>query len=127
MTAVATLPYPCGIPSDSVSPYILKNSTWHAISQFTVNAASCTVTFTVPNDPVVGLFASTAAITTSISTTLPTTLPTTVPTTVPAGQPLSGSSSTLIIAVVVIVVIAVAAYAALRARGRSRGWPKAGR
>ena len=127
VTAVATLPYPCGIPSDSVSPYILKNSTWHAISQFTVNAASCTVTFTVPNDPVVGLFASTAAITTSISTTLPTTLPTTVPTTVPAGQPLSGSSSTLIIAVVVIVVIAVAAYAALRARGRSRGWPKAGR
>ena len=114
----ATLSYPCSLPAGSIVPYIQKNGTWIAITPFTVNSGSCTVTFTVPKDPVVGLFENNTVSTTTTTTVLPTTtLPVTVaPTTI--AQPTYGSSGTtyLIAAIVVIVIVAVIAYAMLKGK-----------
>jgi hypothetical protein len=52
----ATLSYPCNISSGMIAPYILENGTWNPIPQFTSNQAACTVTFSIPNDPLVALF-----------------------------------------------------------------------
>jgi hypothetical protein len=113
-----TIKYNCNVPSNRVTPFILRNGTWVAITPFTVNATACTVSFAVPRDPVVALFETPAPPTT---TTLPiTTVPTTViqNTTTPSTSSNSTSISSLAIAAVVIVVIVViaAAYYVLRMR-----------
>ena len=45
--------FPCG--STNVRPYILKNGTWKSINLFTVNESACSITFSIPSDPIVGL------------------------------------------------------------------------
>ena len=107
MTVSATMSYPCSLPSGSIAPYILKNGTWLAITPFTVNEAACTETFTVPKDPIVGLFENNnfAAATTTI-------LPTTVAPTTTIAQTTGGSGTTyMIAAIVVIIIIGAVAYA----------------
>ena len=56
----AVVGYPCSISSSKIAPFILENGSWSAITPFSVDAAACTVSFTVPDDPVIGLFAATA-------------------------------------------------------------------
>ena len=102
-----TISIPCG---SNAAPYKLYGSTWTALP-FTTNTPGCTITFSVPADPVIGIFTSspipppsptgvsqqttvsTTTVLTTVSTTIPTTtasttiLPTTtVPTTVPVTQ-----------------------------------------
>ncbi len=53
---IVTASYPCGIPSRSIQPFELSSTgTWVAISPFRVNAAACTLTFTVDADPVIAI------------------------------------------------------------------------
>jgi uncharacterized membrane protein YgcG len=51
-----TIGYPCSDPG--VAPYILRDGLWEEITPFTTNSASCTLNFSIPADPVVGLFSS---------------------------------------------------------------------
>jgi hypothetical protein len=119
-----TLRYPCSIPSTKVAPYIIKNNTWVAITPFTVDAASCTVTFTVPKDPVVGLLTSYAASTTvtTVQTTTPTTVLSTAPTTT-VQQSSFATGGTIAVVVIIIIIAAVVAYVILRNPKKSR-WPR---
>ena len=45
--------FPCG--STNVRPYILKNGTWKSINLFTINESACSITFSIPSDPIVSL------------------------------------------------------------------------
>ena len=48
--------YPCG--SLSPTPYKLIAGAWSEITPFTDNSASCTLTFSIPSDPVIAVFIS---------------------------------------------------------------------
>ena len=52
----STISYPCRTYYSGIAPYILKNNTWIKIAPFTLNASSCKVSFTIPNDPIIGIF-----------------------------------------------------------------------
>lgn len=56
--------YPCTFGSN-VAPYEF-NTVWSAITPFAVNSAACTVSFTVPADPVYGVFQTAVTTTTTI-------------------------------------------------------------
>ncbi len=99
--------YPCNIPAANIRPFILENGTWDAISPFTVNATSCTVSFSMPADPVVAIMEQnqTAPKTPSNASAVSTLLPTTA-----AAQPTpSSTSSVLLIAVIIIIIIIIIA------------------
>ena len=102
-----TVAYPCG---SNAAPYKLNATTgaWTALSysrNTTAAPASCTISFTIPPDPIVGLFSSSPAPTgplnggtivvpTTISTTVATTIPTTI-TTVPTTTILTTVTTTV--------------------------------
>ena len=112
--------YPCNIPPEFVSPfkYIAHNSTWMRITPFIVNAATCTIEFTVPKDPLIGIFSNyTAPTSTTILQT--TTVPATVITTTIQSAPPSKSSTYYYIIILVVAVALVIIYLiASRKRGR---------
>ena len=113
LTVNITMKYPCSISSSNISPFILKNGAWQAILIYTVNAASCTVKFTIPKDPVVAIFESTSpTMTTSNSTS----------TTSEAQKlvvPPPNDTGVIILVIVIVVVAAVILFFQLR--GKSRG------
>jgi hypothetical protein len=123
LTVNATLHYNCSIPSAAVSPFILNASTlnWQKISSFTVNQTSCSVSFSVPIDPVVALLftkpINATTITTSVSTiTSSTTIASTV-------KPAAGGGPTTLnieIAAGIVVAIVLAALFVYR-RNRGKG------
>ncbi|MGD0728650.1 MAG: hypothetical protein ABR981_01075, partial [Candidatus Micrarchaeaceae archaeon] len=39
----------------NVEPYILENGIWKAITPYSINAKACTVSFSIPADPIVAL------------------------------------------------------------------------
>ena len=47
--------YDCSINASTLQPYMYKNGTWEQISAFSVDSAACTITFTIPKDPVIAL------------------------------------------------------------------------
>jgi len=101
--------YPCSIPSDLVAPYIFKNNTWFAITNYTVNATACTISFYIPNDPIVAIFEKniSTTTTTSIATTIPTTIPTTTPTTIYYPPPSPKPSSPLVAEALILIIILI--------------------
>jgi hypothetical protein len=116
VTLTMMLRYSCSIQSTTIAPYkLLGNGKWSPITPFTTDSSACTVTFTIPPDPIVALFESIKPIsTTSASTTMPTT--TVATTTAPqSGQP-KGFGYALVLVVVVVVIIAAVAYYLLRRR-----------
>ena len=105
--------YPCSIPSDLVVPYIFKNNTWLAITNYTVNATACTVSFNIPSDPIVAIFEKSVptTTTTSIATTIPTTIPTTIYYPLPSPKPRSPIVvEALILIIILIAIILVLLY-----------------
>lgn len=106
----ATLKYPCSIPSSSVKPFILENGTWTPISPYTINAASCSISFAIPPDPVVALMSYSPA---PPATTLQTTTVTTTVAATTAAQTSIGSGGTNLWEIGIgaaIVIIAISAY-----------------
>jgi hypothetical protein len=103
-----TSPYPCGINSSLIKPFEIVNGAWIAIMPFSVNATSCTVSFVVPKDPILGIFQKTVPATTTVTTTIKTTA------TIPAapGAPSPESQTILLVIAIVIVIIIIAAIAA---------------
>ncbi|MDE1833682.1 MAG: hypothetical protein KGH58_04670, partial [Candidatus Micrarchaeota archaeon] len=123
VTTRMNLTYDCSLPASSVAPYILKNYTWREITNFTIDTSACSVSFAIPNDPVIAVFAAPQAQqsgsggsggiqasgggpivgypqpstqpTTSVTTTAPTTVPTTTPTTTAATTTVSEVTTTI--------------------------------
>jgi len=113
ITAFFVEHYPCSIPGDLVAPYIFKNNTWLAITNYTVNATTCTVSFNIPSDPIVAIFEKSmpTTTTTSIATTIPTTTPTTIYYPSPSPKPSSSLViEPLILIIIVIIIILVLLY-----------------
>ena len=113
ITAFFVEHYPCSIPSGLVAPYIFKNNTWLAITNYTVNATACTVSFNIPSDPIVAIFEKSVptTTTTSIATTIPTTIPTTIYYPSPSPKPRSPIVvEALILIIIVIIIILVLLY-----------------
>ncbi len=118
-----TMHYNCNIPSSLVAPYKFAKpaNEWVAITPFSINTTACTITFTVPKDPIVALFETPApvtSVTTSASTTAATTAATTSIATV-VTQPYPSSGTTIVIAIIVLIIILIVvalAYSRLRKR-----------
>ncbi len=131
-----SLKYLCGINSSILAPFILKNDTWYKISNFSIDTASCTVSFAIPNDPIVSLMEQHVNTTITPTSIVPKTSPTTTLNTTPitnatpystsaayyttiaaknisttqAYNSASGSTGIEIIAIIVIIVLIVVAY-----------------
>jgi len=112
ITAFFVEHYPCSIPSGLVVPYIFKNNTWLEITNYTVNATACTVSFNIPSDPIVAIFEKSVptTTTTSIATTIPTTIPTTIYYPSPSPKPSPIVVEALILIIIVIIIILVLLY-----------------
>ncbi len=52
-----TVSYSCSIDGNTIAPYILSKTDglWTPITPFTVNASACTISFTIPADPIIAL------------------------------------------------------------------------
>ncbi|MDE1810562.1 MAG: hypothetical protein KGH66_00775 [Candidatus Micrarchaeota archaeon] len=110
--------YSCGTNGSSLQPYILKNGTWTAITQFSVNTSSCKMSFAIPKDPVVGIMQHAAAAPTTTVQPTTTVLPTTTTAQSPAstGQSNGGEAAVAVVIVIIIVVIAAAALSMRKKR-----------
>jgi hypothetical protein len=126
VTTNITMPYPCSISSKILAPYKrLASGSWTPITDFAVNTASCTVTFGIPPDPIVGLFEYKA--TASTTSTAPTTIaPTTSATTTVQQTQRQANNLRTMLAAAIIVVIIIIILAALFYR-LSKGKKKGGR
>jgi hypothetical protein len=106
VTTTLTMAYPCSLPSDEVAPYKLTANGWSEISTFSVNAASCSITFAKPSDQVVGLFqyqqpTTTVMATTSLATT------TALVNATPITQPQSKGGYILAVIIIVVIIAAI--------------------
>ncbi len=118
VTTSLIMKYQCSISPSAIVPYkLLKNGTWSAIKGFSVNPTACSVTFTIPPDPVVGLFQNVALLTTTILPTIRTTQSTssTMPATV---TPSSNNSNSVLIAAIIVMIILVIAYLSTKKKGK---------
>ncbi len=114
-----TLHYGCSEPSSRIVPYIYRNSAWQEIEPFSVNVSACTISFSMPADPIVGVFSTpTPTTTTTMQTTVPTTSATYTSTIVQAPATQSNTPMYAAVAVVIILAVVVAAYLSLRKKGR---------
>ena len=50
--------YSCNVPSNTIKPFILKNTSWYLITNFTTNSQKCSISFNAPSDPLIGIFSS---------------------------------------------------------------------
>ena len=103
-----TIAYPCSIRPGNIEPFVLKNSTWHPISNFKVNTGTCTVKFAIPQDPIVALMYLSGG-----SGGTPSQLP--GPPSVP-GPSIIGY---IIVAASVVIIFALAAHIVMAHRRRS--------
>ncbi len=116
ITAFITIPYSCSSGQPS-APYLLKNGTWSAITPFFVNSSACTVSFSIASDPVIGLFASNAAVPPSSTTVAPTT---TVAST-PKAPPAAANYEITALAIVVVIIVVIIAFIASKKAPKKAG------
>ena len=74
ISVTATIRYPCSIQASTITPFkLFSNDSWVPITPFstqyvhTADGSVCTVSFTVPPDPTIGIFYKTYATTTATS------------------------------------------------------------
>ena len=106
----ATVSYSCNYPYYSVAPYMLTNNVWNKITPFYVNSSACTVSFSVPSDPVIAIFANQSTnsqITTTIAQQSKT-------------EPKRHYSILLVVIVLIIAAILIVAYKRRHKRNRPR-------
>ena len=116
--------YPCGVYSSLIRPFEFTNGTWSMITPFEVNATACTALFTVPKDPIVGIFQKIVTTTTITTTTTISVNTTTVPTIVAQGTALKSSTALIIaiaaIAAVIILLLLMLRYHLRKVRRRAK-------
>ena len=100
-TIFLTLGYSCAINHTRVAPFLLNGSGWRIITPFTTNPSLCTVSFVVPNDPVVALMVQNQTQTGSTNTTIQ------------QGQGGGKASGTLTVYEVAVAAIGVVVFVAL--------------
>ena len=64
--------YSCNIPSNTIKPFILKNTSWYLITNFTTNSQKCSISFNAPTDPLIGVFSSYSSKTKATNTSIVT-------------------------------------------------------
>lgn len=104
----ATINYPCGASAGGVAPFILDNGTWKRLAQFTVKPATCTISFAIPNDPVIALMQSNQ---TNSSTTAPSTTLSTM-----TQRETNVNSTPAYVPIIIVVVAVVVIYLFIRYR-----------
>jgi len=117
ISANITTTYQCSILSTSVVPYELIGGTWNPIESFTINPNTCTISFAIPNDLTIGVFASTTPVLKTTST-MPTTATTTIAPTTTIQQKSQNNGMYYEIAAAVIALVIIIAIAALLINGR---------
>jgi hypothetical protein len=109
------LRYSCSIPSNRIAPYILEKGVWAAITPFNVNSGACTISFIVPNDPIVALFQASPTVTIPIPATTSSTTTVSLPSVTPPPPP---PFSVYVVITIMIVIIIIAMVALLRRKDR---------
>ena len=116
VAATLTLKYVCGISPNSIAPFLLNGSLWVAVTNFSVDAAACSVSFPIPLDPIVALMTSLSQNSGASSSVSSTSVAQT--TSVPLPPSSSASSSAFGLAGVVIIIVVIAAVAVFHDRIR---------
>lgn len=111
-----SMQYNCSMHSNRITPFVYTNNSWSMIKPFSVNIASCAVTFALNANHIMGIFSNNntaASATTPVSTAMPTNITTTT-----SPQPSQAQSSILdyIIAIIIITAIVVAIMVYLHSR-----------
>ncbi len=111
------LSYPCEYGS-SVRPYELVDRSWQPIKEFSINSSACTLSFLIPDDPIIALFLNATKPTTEPTTSAGSTTSIAVATTIlQIPQKITISYETyLIIAAAAIIIVIVLLYQ--RGKGR---------
>ncbi|MDE1861071.1 MAG: hypothetical protein KGH72_05155 [Candidatus Micrarchaeota archaeon] len=117
---MAMFHYACS--DQHVRPYQLINGTWKAISNYTNDQNSCLLSFKIPGDPIIGIFAR-AANTTSTTTqpaitsaTMQSTIPQATTSTSPAQPSNQGQGPTYLLLAVAILLVSIILYLLTRHR-----------
>ncbi|MFI5412404.1 MAG: hypothetical protein ACHQX1_00760 [Candidatus Micrarchaeales archaeon] len=123
VTVNITTTLPCSTDFTKIAPYIYNSisSSWQPITTVLIDPSTCSVTSTIPVDPVYAIFESVPPPTTSTTTSIATTSSSTT-TSIPASTGSSNNSNTIIEAIVAIVVIVGIIYYALKMR-KKRTFP----
>lgn len=112
VTVNATLHYPCQLPAFEMAPYeLLQNGTWMPLA-YQRDTGTCTVTATVPLDPIVALLQEYAQPTTITSTSTVST--TTTVNATGKTAPVQPTSPDVYVAagaaIVIVIILALAAH-----------------
>lgn len=118
--------YNCTLDPSRVVPLKrLANGTWIGISKLAINASACTILFSIPSDPVIGLFYSNMTSTSSsASTAATTTALTTIPVAAKGGLGAAGYVAIIIIILIVLVALYFASKGKRQGKNANQG-PKA--
>lgn len=113
---LATIGYPCYINS-AIAPFYYSGGVWIGINNYSVNKQKCLISFSLPNDIIVGLMANSPVTTT-------TTVATTTTTTIPYVQVSYNERAVLYFALlaiaIVVAAVLVATYAFRKAHAKRR-------
>lgn len=113
VTANITTAYGCA-SKYPIAPYELVNGSLKPILPYTLNPATCTISFSISSDPIIALYSNTTVPTTTVSTTAPTT-------TVPVTPKPSTSSKDLIVIVMVLIAAAIVLFFAYTRTRKQKG------
>jgi len=111
IVVTVTMKYPCTLQPGSITPFKLRpgTNTWNAIP-FTLNSSTCSVSFNIPPDPVVGIFQNQQYVSTSISTTVTSSIASTASTIVQTQTTQASSSNTMLAVIVIILIVIVVIF-----------------
>lgn len=101
------MPYPCSLLIRRILPFKLEpNGTWVQIISPNFNVSACTVSFSIPKDPIVGIFYKNTSTTPSSASTAPTTTTSAGP----GGTAASPQVPPILDIIILIVIAAIALF-----------------
>jgi hypothetical protein len=56
MSLAFEMNYKCSVSPKDIVPYVLTPSGWKAVTNSTIDNSSCSIRFSIPNDPVIAIF-----------------------------------------------------------------------
>lgn len=116
--------YSCPVKNAEIVPFILGNGTWNAINNFTDDNSSCSVSFFISSDPVVGIFQRltyVSTVTTTIASTIPTTIPEPPPNATPRQSPeVIAAFEYLLVIAIAVFFVAIAVLEFMKKRGKQK-------
>ncbi len=115
--------YTCPIKNAEIVPFILSNGTWNKINNFTDYNSSCSVSFLISSDPVVGIFQRlvyVSTVTTTIASTIPTTIPEPSPNLPHQSPEVTAAFEYLLVIAIAVFFVVISVLEFMKKRGKKK-------